>query len=531
MDDNSPSPVVNAATILAILFGSVFACTLAAAIIRLWDTVMWSVEMSIYGLLAVFSWVLLMVTLAAPFVAFYFVSRRRAEVKSIEIDNRLKNRTVYDPAISAAGDQVYAPAVDQAGHVQSWRPLHNPWLPALNGGSEPITPTAAEAWLAHNKLHATTSHPNIKVGDITINGNVNVANVELPAQLTIFELPAAHQPSIETIQFGLVKSPVDGSITPLGLSLAKMEHLLVSAKTRWGKSNLINVLLVQLLNAPEPVQILPIDIQNHGLALLAGHPRVVNGAVCVQPAEIAQALAWVRGQADERAGLLANVPEAADIFEYSRLTGQWVPPILVTVDEAASLLDDRELNRRHGVADELRRQVFEFGKFGIFQILLLTATNADIIKTGHRNQFTTRLAFNGGSKLPVHYVVNADSEMIGELVAAPKGRAIIECAALPLPAFIQTPLVERRTVRERLAGPHLLAAGLPPQPDIPDGLDPVEQAIWLFVQNNLDASITRLKQIVAEKTGVGETTVYRRFKDMGERGLIPAGFGKESPFQ
>jgi S-DNA-T family DNA segregation ATPase FtsK/SpoIIIE len=237
-----------------------------------------------------------------------------------------------------------------------------------------------------------------------------------------------------------------GQLIPVTISLYELFHTLVAASSGWGKSVFANSLLSQLATCPQPVELVLIDQQDHGLAAFRQCDRL-RYPLLRQPEEILGALQEVHEEAVRYRSELFARYDADDLAEYNRRADQFLPPIVVAVDEASALLAYKEIGA------ELKRHAWELRKFGVYQILLLTSAKGVVIDTDHRQQFASKVQLHANERTQARLLLDAP-----EATTFPPGRAVVELPGLP-PTIIQTPYIDKREVRALLR-----PAGSPPPP-------------------------------------------------------------------
>jgi DNA segregation ATPase FtsK/SpoIIIE-like protein len=233
------------------------------------------------------------------------------------------------------------------------------------------------------------------------------------------------------------------------ISLYDLFHTIVAASTGWGKSGFVNAVLAQLATCPEPVELVLIDQQDHGLTAFKQCDRL-RYPLLRQPEEILGALHEVYLEATQQRSTLFAQYDADDLADYNRRADKYLPPIVVVVEEASALLTYKEIGA------ELKKHAWELRKFGVYQFLMLTSAKGTTIDTDHRQQFASKVQLHANEKGQARLLMDAP-----EAITFPPGRAMIDLPG-QLPAIVQTPYIDKRELRALLC-----PASTPPPPPIP----------------------------------------------------------------
>ncbi|MFN8458175.1 MAG: FtsK/SpoIIIE domain-containing protein, partial [Anaerolineae bacterium] len=259
---------------------------------------------------------------------------------------------------------------------------------------------------------------------------------ELPALVRWSEAIPQRQGDLHRLVLGM-RWDERGQLVPVTISLYDLFHTLVAASSGWGKSVFANALLAQLATCPEPVELVLIDQQDHGLAAFRQCDRL-RYPLLRQPEEILIALQEVYDEAVGRRSELFARYDADDLADYNRRADEFLPPLVVAVDEASALLAYKEIGA------ELKRQAWELRKFGVYQILLLTSAKGVVIDTDHRQQFASKVQLHANERTQARLLLDAP-----EATTFPPGRAVVELPGMP-PTIVQTPYIDKREVRALL---------------------------------------------------------------------------------
>ncbi len=157
-----------------------------------------------------------------------------------------------------------------------------------------------------------------------------------------------------------------------------------------------------------------------------------------QADEILTALYEVHQEATQYRSALFARYDANDLAEYNRLAEDYLPPIVVVVEEASALLANKEIGA------ELKKHAWELRKFGIYQFLMLTSAKGTTIDTDHRQQFASKVQLHANEKGQARLLIDAP-----EAIAFPPGRAMIDLPG-QLPSIVQTPYIDKRELRALL---------------------------------------------------------------------------------
>ncbi|GIK36604.1 MAG: hypothetical protein BroJett011_04370 [Chloroflexota bacterium] len=337
------------------------------------------------------------------------------------------------------------------GHVQ-WRPAHLDPRRYANGLPSDPTPFEIALWQVWQQSHGPRlpSPQGRGAGGEGLLLPAGAPGYELPSLVRWTDVIPGGRGDLHNLVLGLYLN-AQGRLAPLSLSLYDLFHTIAAASSGWGKSAFISSILAQLATCPDPVEFVLIDQQMHGLAGFRDCDRL-RYPLLQQPDEILSALHEVYREAIEyRAALLART-DADDLAEYNARADHPLPPIVVAVDEAASLLANKEI----GAA--LKRQAWELRKFGVYQMLALTSVKGTTIDTDHRQQFSSKIQLHANDKAQARLLLDAT-----QATEFPPGRAVVDVPGLP-PTVVQTPYIHKRELRSLLG-----QTGARPSPPPPLG--------------------------------------------------------------
>lgn len=236
-----------------------------------------------------------------------------------------------------------------------------------------------------------------------------------------------------------VKLGENGQQEPVTISIYDLFHTVVAGSSGWGKSIFMGSLLYQMATASDAIEFVLIDQQNHGLAPFRNCARL-RYPILQKPNEILSALGEVYQEAIGKRSKLFEAIDADDLEDYNLRSGNYLPPIIVAVDEASALLADKDIGA------VLKRQAWELRKFGVYQFLMLTSAKGTTIETDHRQQFASKVQLHASDRYQAGLLMNAK-----EAVTFPAGRAMVELPGQAM-TIVQTPYIDRREVRQLLPG-------------------------------------------------------------------------------
>lgn len=323
---------------------------------------------------------------------------------------------------------------ERGGAMWHHRPAH--LAPGgLNGAPVPIQPEEAHRWSVFQATHSTSKSQQAALPPATETHHPDTEPVSLP-EMVRFRPLIGDRGDLENLVLG-VRAGASG-LEPVTISLYELFHTIVAASSGWGKSVFANSLLTQLATCPQPVELIVIDQQAHGLAAFRNCDRL-RYPLLRDPGEILSALRETYQEAIGRRSELLARYDADDLAEYNQRASEWLPPVVVAVDEASALLaSDKD------IAAELKRQAWELRKFGVYQILCLTSAKGTTIDTDHRQQFSSKVQMRASDRHQARLLMDA-----AEAVTFPKGRALVDLPG-QAPAVIQTPFIDKREVRALL---------------------------------------------------------------------------------
>lgn len=337
-------------------------------------------------------------------------------------------------------------------HVE-WIKAHLDPRVYANGQPSPPSPLEVAVWgQFHRPAPAALQSPT--------SGLALPPGYELPSMVHWHDLIPSQRGDLNNLVLGL-RLNEQGQLSPLTVSLYDLFHTIAAASSGYGKSAFVSAILAQLATCPDPVEFILIDQQDHGLAPFKMCDRL-RYPLLRQPGEILSALKETYQEATQRRSALLARYDADDLAEYNQRADEFLPPVVVAVDEASALLTaEREI----GV--ELKRHAWELRKFGIYQFLMLTSAKGTTIDTDHRQQFSSKIQLHANEKAQARLLVDAP-----EATSFPPGRAVIELPGIP-PTVIQTPYIDKRQVRALLR-----PANQPPAPPpelVPEPAEPTEK--------------------------------------------------------
>jgi len=372
-------------------------------------------------------------------------NRRLAGAEALKAEREAALVVTVAPAgsqiiVSEYGNKL--PLVHKPAHLSPGR---------LNGVGLMPTQEETQRWAVYNLLHSGNGQRSAAMPNLPALSS-GVSGFELPSLVHWRDIVPGQRGDLSRLVLGL-RLNEQGQLAPLTVSLYDLFHTIAAASSGYGKSAFVNAILAQLATCSDPVEFVLIDQQDHGLAPFKACDRL-RYPLLRQPGEILSALREVYLEAlRHRSALLARY-DADDLEEYNQRSGEFLPPIVVAVDEASALLtSDREISA------ELKRHAWELRKFGVYQFLMLTSAKGTTIDTDHRQQFSSKIQLHANEKAQARLLVDAP-----EATGFPPGRAVIELPGLP-PTVIQTPYIDKRQVRALLR-----PASTPPVP--PPELEP-----------------------------------------------------------
>jgi hypothetical protein len=331
----------------------------------------------------------------------------------------------------------------------NWRPAHLDQRLYANGQLNQPGQLEVASWAAWQQSHRPSlSAPDGPEPPLALEAGSGTSP-ELPSLIRWADLIPHHRGDMHNLVLGVCLDE-SGQLAPVTISLYELFHTIVAASTGWGKSVFVSAILAQLATCPDPVELVLIDQQDHGLSGFKQCERL-RYPLLRQADEILGALYEVHQEATQYRSALFARYDADDLAEYNRLADHYLPPIVVVVEEASALLANKEIGA------ELKKHAWELRKFGVYQFLMLTSAKGTTIDTDHRQQFASKVQLHANERGQARLLIDAP-----DAVTFPPGRAVIDLPG-QAPTIVQTPYIDKRELRA-LWRP---ASTPPPPPAVP----------------------------------------------------------------
>ena len=301
---------------------------------------------------------------------------------------RLNGATIiHDPNRQLAAATVYT-SPENAGRLVV--------VPVVTGSLEHQERTAARAQLVQLASAIHKHAPMLAAGNGR--GGGGAVAQEGPPELEqgepvlnwpeIVPLPALfanRQPSLENLVVGAYPT-ASGRLETASLSLHQLMHTLTVGASGWGKSTWLRALLWQVALAPEPIEVVAIDVMGSEFNALYNWGKLRYPVARTAQEAVAE-LQAVSDEIERRKGLYERYPLATKLPEYNAASGETLPPWLVVVDEGTNLLN------QSGTGEYLRAVVQSARQYGVYCQVSGVSAKHNVIDTQTRDSFSSRLCF------------------------------------------------------------------------------------------------------------------------------------------
>lgn len=258
----------------------------------------------------------------------------------------------------------------------NWNPAH--LIPNHYRNGVQAEPSQLEmlTWQAWNASHGTI--PKTGISEMQASEMV----IEWPDKVTLDELLPAGGSTLSNIVLGMTMD--SNSPKTISAPLESLVHIALAGSSGWGKSGLIKVLAYQLVSAPEPVELVFIDMEGVTFGAFAQSAKL-RYPIVDDKRDIVAVLNAMVDEIETRKKLFQHFPSVDKLSDYNHLAADPLPPIVCLIDEAGSLLTDR------GVEDALMPVALRGRKYGIYLLLASQDFTHNTMKTALRNQLSTRI--------------------------------------------------------------------------------------------------------------------------------------------
>jgi S-DNA-T family DNA segregation ATPase FtsK/SpoIIIE len=239
------------------------------------------------------------------------------------------------------------------------------------------------------------------------------------------------EPTLSSLVLGVTMDDSGNRETVTG-DLAQLVHIAVGGSSGFGKSVFLQALAWQLANARERTDLVAVDLEGVTLNVLAQSERLLYPLADNEEDAVA-VLGAVTEELERRKALYGEAGAGiASLGAYNARVDddQRLKPIVLLVDEATALLDDKS------VESALRTVTLRARKYGVWAVLAGQDWKASSLDTAIRNQLATRVQFRAMSASQSRVLLGtgdaADIQAKGRAIAEIPGRGRL---------MIQAPMV------------------------------------------------------------------------------------------
>lgn len=231
-----------------------------------------------------------------------------------------------------------------------------------------------------------------KLGDNIIQQQPNelpAPSVELPSRVPLRGLITG-APSLHRLVLGVTNGS-DGKRDVVTGDLSQMVHTAVGGSSGWGKSLFLRVLCWQFINAVERPRLALVDLEAVTLSPFS-KSKCLMSPMADSVASARDVFAGVVEEINNRKALFSECPKLVDSLDgYNTNVADPLPPLIVVVDEATSLLADRS------ISSILKEASLRARKYGVWMILAGQDWKSSSLDTAIRNQLGSRFQFRAMS--------------------------------------------------------------------------------------------------------------------------------------
>ena len=196
-------------------------------------------------------------------------------------------------------------------------------------------------------------------------------------------------------------------------------HLLIAGASRWGKSNILNVIITGLMMAytPNEVRFILCDYKNADMKQFEKYEHVA-GSVATNKSELLKHIDYIKREMDKRAKIL-NEADCLNAINYNKKNDRKLTYIIFVVDELVQIMVDKNIK------EELHSIMCKCASYGIYFILASQDCSKEVIG---------RCKMNISHTIGLHTRDKTDGDLIikngGLEDIKVKGRAKYDCGDL-----------------------------------------------------------------------------------------------------
>lgn len=193
-------------------------------------------------------------------------------------------------------------------------------------------------------------------------------------------------------------------------------HLLIAGASRWGKSNILNVLITGLMLSytPNELRFVLCDYKNADLRQFEKYQHVL-GHVATDKDTFLKQIGWLEHEGNKRAKIL-NEADCLNAIKYNKTHENKLTYIIFVIDELVQVTIDKQCRKK------LHSLMSKVASYGIYTIIASQDCSKEVIG---------RCKMNVSHTIGLHARDKSDSDLIikdGELDGIKvKGRAKYDC--------------------------------------------------------------------------------------------------------
>lgn len=182
------------------------------------------------------------------------------------------------------------------------------------------------------------------------------------------------------------------------VDLLNNNHLLVAGASRWGKSNVINCILIGLMKnyTPNEVQFVLCDYKKNDVYMFEDCPHVVKNYCSYNDQGLERQLDWLNDEASKRADIIRKANKK-NFIKYNEVATDKLIPIIFIIDELVQVCDNDKLKKK------LHKVMSLVGSYGIYFIIASQDCTKEVVG---------RVKMNISQTIGLHTRDKNDSDMV-----------------------------------------------------------------------------------------------------------------------